>query len=175
MHPAHETFASRPSFCRLDFLFGLLDEYDSAERHRILGPLYQQFFRTMSIEFPPGRSEDDGMVIVYERFKAALLALSETVPYIFIVMGVVSTTLAWLHGSSDERLVGDFLEGNHRSIELEQQRFARGEITQDDLDRALGEIEERVNNLRADMNLRRGQYEQFCEQVVARMPDGKPT
>jgi hypothetical protein len=175
MHPAHEEFVSRPSFCRLDYLFGLLNEYDVAERHRILGPLYQEFFRSTSIDFPLGTSEEDGMLIVYQRFKAALMALSEAVPYAFIVMGVVSTTLAWLHGSSDERLISRFLEGNRRSIEMERQRFARGEISQQDLDQVMGEIEERINNLRADMNLRRGQYERFCEQVVARMPDGKPT
>lgn len=174
LHRAHEAFAARPVFGNLELLFSLLDDYDLAERHRILGPLYQEFFVSQSMTLQPGSTEEDGMEFLYGQFKGLLRKLAEVVPYGFIVRGVVLTTLVWLHGSSDETFEAEFIKNNRQDEEKLREKFHRGEINQKEFDRKLGEIVERINNLRSDMNLRRDYYERFCEQVVAHLPDGRP-
>jgi hypothetical protein len=169
MHAAHQIFASRPTFCGLPELFALLDELDPADRHFILGPVYQQFFRSSSVKIAPGTTEDEAQTIVFNRFHQQIMALAATVPPAFLAKGIVTTTLVWLHGSSDEAYLNDFLESNHRDMNAHRERFARGAISQQQLDHLLGEIEERVNNLRSDMGLRRALYERFCDKVVARI------
>lgn len=171
MHPAHKLFVSRPTFCELDELFALLDEFDVVDRHSVLGPLYQQFFRSTPFQVPPGTTDEQGMELAYAQFKELVVALAVPVHYAFIINGIVTTTLVWLHGSSDETLINDFIASNRESIESERRRFESGEITEQELEHVLGEIEERMNNLRSDMSLRRQLYERFCDDVVARLPN----
>lgn len=170
MHPAHELFVTRPTFCALTEFLAVLDTFDLAERHFVLGPLYQQFLRTDRFHFPDARSDEDAMQRVYDQFRMMVVALAEPVHFAFVVTGIVTTTLVWLYGSSDPSLVDEFIESNKDGIRLEQERFNRGETTDEERDRALGEIEERLNNLKSDMALRRDKYERFCENVVARLP-----
>ncbi|MGE0536248.1 MAG: hypothetical protein AB7O68_14810 [Pirellulales bacterium] len=169
MHLAHQTFAARPTFCSLADIFALLDEIDARDRNFMLGPLYQQVFRTTSVKIAPGMTEDDAMLAVYDRFKEQINSFVATVPSALLVTGIVTTTLVWLHGSSDESLIDDFIESNQRDLQTHQERLESGEITEQQFDRRRGEIEERLNNLRSDMALRRAHYEQFCEKVVARI------
>jgi hypothetical protein len=160
---------ARPSFSGLPELFALLDELDTRDRHFILGPLYQQFFQTTSVTISHGMTDEDGMSIVYDRFKEQINSLAAKMPTVFLVTGIVTTTLVWLHGASDESLFDDFVESNQRDREAHRQRFESGTITKQQFDHLLGEIEERINNLRSDMGLRRAHYELFCDKIVARI------
>lgn len=169
MHSAHQAFASRPSFCSLADLFVLLDEIDARDRHFMLGPLYQQVFRTTTAMIAPGMTEDEAISMVYDRFKEQINSFLATVSSALLVTGIVTTTLVWLHGSSDDSLIDDFIESNQRDLQTHQKQLESGEITEQQFDRLRGEIEERLNNLRSDMALRRAHYEQFCEKVVARI------
>ena len=170
MHAAHEAFVSRPVFCKLTDLFALLDKLELRDRNIILGPVYQELFRTLTVKAPAGMDEAcAAMQWLYDRFKEKGLGVT-------VQTQIHSNlpdrrhrhhaTLMWLYAMSDEQRIPEVAENNIGDAELARQQFARGEIDQGRLNRIQGEIEERLNNI----SLLRDRYVQFCEHVVARLP-----
>ena len=65
MHTAHQAFVSQPVFCRLPDLFEQLDRLEVRDRHLMLGPVYQDLFRTERITAPSRMDEDAAMQWLY--------------------------------------------------------------------------------------------------------------
>ncbi len=116
--------------------------------------------------------EDAAMQWLYDRFKEKALGVTvqAQIHWNLLTVGIVTTMLMWLYAMSDEQRIPEVAENNRREAELARQQFARGEIDQGRLDRILGEIAERLNNMRSDISLLRHRCVRFCEQVVARLP-----
>jgi len=170
MHPVHQAFVAKPVVCRLIDLFDLLDRLEVRERNQVLGPVYQEFFGMAPIKVPPSMAEEEAMEEVYNVFKEKAAALVPHVHWSFVIVGVVTTTLMWLQLLSDEGRLEEAIDFNRADMEAVRQRYARNEISQEQHDRKIGEIEERINNLPSDMLLRRELYDLFCTQVVDRLP-----
>jgi len=81
--------------------------------------------------------------------------------------------LMWLYGSSDEGNLEEFIGSNRSEMERLNGLLAAGGISNAEHARLLGEHEERLNNLRGDIELRRDKYNSFCDEVVARLPQNR--
>jgi len=174
MNKAHLQFMSNPTFCSLDELFTYLDGLDLMDRHQLLGPVLQQVTRTTTITLPPGASEEDGMQDAYDQFKKLAHKLSLHVHFAFVVSGIVSTTLVWLYGSSNEENFSNFTKSNRKQQNSLKQLLESGQLSQEEFDQQNGEIEERLNNLHSEMNLKRRLYDIFCEEVVSKIITNPP-
>ena len=167
MHSAHSLFASRPlpMTCTLTTFFDSLEKLDEYERHRILGPVYQQFLRSGSHHFPTARTDEEGMQMLFDQFKNHALALD--VDQAFVTTGIIANILAWLYAFSDDKNTDMMIELNRANLLLVNTQFEDGKMTAEDFDRIRGELEERLNNLAGEMDNFRKLYEKFCEDVMS--------
>ena len=170
MHPVHIEFVSRPVFCKLQDLFLLLDQIEVRKRHSLLGPVYQDLFRQLSISYPSGTDEEMAMEDVFRQFKDRANHLAAQSLQSFIICAIITTTLMWLFASSDESRTSEVIEHNNKELAIIKEQFANGKIPKGIFDRISGEIEERLNNLKSDVRLRKDDYEFFCLNVVAKLP-----
>src|SRR6185437_11035821 len=174
MHPEHEKFASQPVLCGLGELFMRLDQMEDRERHFVLGPAYREFFRTEHFHAPHARSEEEGMRSLYQQFQQRAYSLNHQLMEVQLVTLIVMTALVWLDWLSKDENLKSFLESNRRTKIDIGEKSARGEISKEQADYEVREIEERINNLYADMNIRRDTYARFCEKVVAPISNWRP-
>jgi hypothetical protein len=83
-----------------------------------------------------------------------------------LVHAAITYTLACLRESSDKTDLDALLHKCQSLLSLLRRRIADGTLLPDVGESMIRDLEERINNLPADVGLARQRYETFCEKVV---------
>ena len=167
-HIQYVTLAPHPDRNSLDDLFGLLDSLDVFERDKMLTWMYLAF-----LEAPPrpgtAETEEERLELRYnkfeEKFRHAAVGMFEP----FLVHAAVTYTLAYLRECGDQSCLDAVLHKMQSALKVLHKRIAEGTLLPETGEAMIGNLEEHINNLFADVELARQRYEMFCEKVVKHM------
>jgi hypothetical protein len=165
-HIQYVTLAPHPDKNSLDDLFRLLDSLDVFERDRMLAWMYLAF-----LEAPVKQemAEEEKLEIRYnkfeEKFRHAAIGVFEP----FIVHAAVTYTLAYLRECGDKVCLDAVFHKMQSALKVLNRRIAAGTLSPEVGEAMIGNLEEHINNLHADVELARQRYERFCETVVKHM------
>jgi hypothetical protein len=163
-HIQYVTLPPHPDRNTPDNLFRQLDSLDVFERDRMLVWMYLAFLE-------PERqgaagTEEEKLELRYnrfeEKFRHAAIRLFEP----FLVYATVSYTLACLRECSDKASLDALFQKCQSKVKLLRKRIAEGTLLPDAGESLIGNLEEHINNLPAEVELARQRYETFCEKVV---------
>ena len=167
-HIQYVTLAPHPDRNTLDDLFCLLDNLDVFERDRMLAWMYLAFLEPPTMQ-ETAETEDKRLELRYnkfeEKFRHAAIGVFEP----FLVHGAVTYTLANLQECSDKACLDAVLHKSQAALKVLHRRIAEGTLLPEAGESMIGNLEEHINNLHADVELARKRYERFCEAVVKEM------
>jgi hypothetical protein len=167
-HIQYVTLAPHPDRNSLDELFRLLDGLDVLERDRMLAWMYLAF-----LEPPPTQetteTEEERFGRRYNKFEKKFRHAAIGVFEPFLVHAAVTYTLAYLRECSDKACLDAVIHKSQAALAVLHRRIAEGTLSPDVGEPMIGNLEEHINNLHADVELARKRYEKFCEKVVKEM------
>jgi hypothetical protein len=167
-HIQYVTLAPHPDKNSLDNLFRLLDSLDVFERDRLLTWMYLAF-----LEAParPGtvETEEERLELRYNKFEEKFHHAAMGVFEPFLVHAAVTYTLAYLRECGDKACLAAVLHKMQSALKVLNRRVAEGTLLPEAGAAMIGNLEEHINNLDADVELARQRYERFCEKVVKHM------
>ncbi len=167
-HIQYVTLAPHPDRNSVENLFQLLDDLDVLERDRMLAWMYLAF-----LEPPPtqetAQTDEERSLRRYYRFEEKFRHMATGVFEPFLVHAVLTYTLAYLRECSDKACLDAILHKSQSALQVLHRRIAEGTLLPDVGEPMIGNLEEHINNLRADVELARKRYEKFCEKVVKQM------
>jgi hypothetical protein len=138
------------------------------ERDRMLTWMYLAF-----LEAPvrPGaaETEEERLELRYEKFEQQFRHAARGVFEPFLVHAAVTYTLAYLRECGDKACLDAVVHKSQASLKVLHRRIAEGTLLPEAGDSMIGDLEERLNNLHADVELARERYDTFCEKVVKHM------
>lgn len=167
-HIQYVTLAPHPDRNSLDDLFRLLDTLDVFERDRMLTWMYLAFLEAPSKQ-ATAETEEDRLELRYNKFEEKFRQTAIGVFEPFLVHAAVTYTLAYLRECSDKACLESVLHKSHSALKVLHRRIAEGTLSPEVGEAMIGNLEEHINNVYADVELARQRYERFCEQVVKRM------
>jgi hypothetical protein len=167
-HIQYVTLAPHPDRNSLDDLFRLLDSLDVFERDRMLTWMYLAFLEAPPTQGTAG-TEEERLERRYnnfeKKFRHAAIGIFEP----FLVHAALTYTLANLRESGDRACLDAVLHKSQSALNLLHRRIAGGTLLPEAGEAMIGNLEEHINNLHADVELARQRYERFCEKVVKKM------
>jgi hypothetical protein len=167
-HIQYVTLAPHPDRNSLDELFRLLDGLDVLERDRMLAWMYLAF-----LEPPPTRetakTEEEAFERRYNKFEEKFRHTAMGVFEPFLVHAALTYTLAYLRECSDRACLDAILQKSQSALQVLHRRIAEGTLLPEAGESMIGNLEEHINNLHADVELARKRYERFCDKVVKHM------
>lgn len=167
-HVQYVTLAPHPDRNSLDHLFELLDSLDVFERDRMLTWMYLAF-----LEAParPGtvETEEERLEFRYNKFEEKFRHTAIGVFEPFLVHAVVTYTLAYLRECGDRACLDAVLHKLQSALKVLKHRIAEETLLPDVGESMIGNLEEQINNLHADVELARQRYERFCDKVVKQL------
>ena len=167
-HIQYVTLAPHPDRNSLDDLFRLLDNQDVFERDRMLTWMYLAFLEPPATQ-GTAETEEERLELRYnkfeEKFRHAAIGVFEP----FLVHAAVTYTLAYLRECGDKACLDAVLHKMQSALKVLKRRIAAGTLLPETGEAMIGNLEEHINNLHADVELARQRYERFCEKVVKRM------
>jgi hypothetical protein len=165
-HIQYVTLAPHPDRNSLDDLFRLLDSLDVFERDRMLTWMYLAF-----LEAPAKQemAEEERLELRFNKFEEKLRHTAIGVFEPFIVHAAVTYTLAYLRECGDRACLDAVLHKSQSALKVLHRRIAAGTLSPEVGEAMIGNLEEHINNLHADVELARQRYERFCEKVVKEM------
>jgi hypothetical protein len=167
-HIQYVTLAPHSDRNGLDDLFRLLDNLNVFERDRMLTWMYLAFLE------PPAKqgtaeTEEERLELRYnkfeEKFRHAAIGVFEP----FLVHAAVTYTLAYLRECGDKACLDAVLHKSQSALNVLRRRIAAETLLPEVGEAMIGNLEEHINNLHADVELARRRYERFCEKVVKNM------
>lgn len=167
-HIQYVTLAPHPDRNSLDDLFRHLDGLDVFERDRMLAWMYLAFLEAPAT---PGtkETEEERLELRYnkfeEKFRHAAIGVFEP----FLVHAVVTYTLAYLRECGDKASLNTVMHKSQAALTVLKRRMETGTLLPEVGEAMIGNLEEHINNLHADVELARQRYERFCEKVVKYM------
>ena len=167
-HIQYVTLAPHPDRNSLDNLFQLLDGLDVLERDRMLAWMYLAFLE------PPAKQEtaetdEERFERRYNKFEEKFRHAAKGVFEPFLVHAAVTYTLAYLRECSDKACLDAVLHKSQSALQVLHRRIAEGTLLREAGESMIGNLEEHINNLHADVELARKRYERFCEKVVKKI------
>lgn len=167
-HIQYVTLAPHPDRNSLDTLFRLLDGLDVLERDRMLAWMYLAFLEAPA---PQGtaETEEQRFELRFNKFEEKFRHMAIGVFEPFLVHAVVTYTLAHLRECGDKASLDAIIHKSQAALQLLHRRLAEGTLLPDVGEPMIGNLEEQINNLHADVELARKRYETFCEKVVKEM------
>lgn len=167
-HIQYVTLPPHPDRNSPDDLFRLLDSLDVFERDRMLTWMYLAF-----LEAPtrPGaaETEEERLELRYNKFEHKFRHAAIGVFEPFLVHAAVTYTLAYLRECGDRNCLDAVRHKAQAALNVLGRRIAAGTLSPETGESMIGNLEEHINNLNADVELARQRYEKFCEKVVKRM------
>lgn len=167
-HIQYVTLPPHPDRNSADDLFRLLDSLDVFERDRMLAWMYLAF-----LEAPASRetaeTEEERLELRYNKFEQTFRHVAAGVFDPFLVHAAVTYTLAYLRECGDQACLDAVLHKSQAALKVLHTRIAAGTLSPEIGEAMIGNLEEHINNLHADVDLARQRYERFCEKVVKRM------
>ena len=167
-HIQYVTLAPHPDWNSLDQLFGLLDSLDVFERDRMLAWMYLAFLEAPATR-ETGEAEEERLEQRYRKFEEKFRHAAARVFEPFLVHAAVTYTLAYLRECGDKACLDAVLHKSHSALNVLHRRIAEGTLLPELGESMIGNLEEHINNLNADVELARQRYERFCEKVVKSM------
>ena len=167
-HIQYATLAPHPDKNSLDHLFELLDSLDVLERDRMLAWMYFAF-----LEPPPtegtAETEEERLELRFSMFEQEFRRTAIGVFEPFLVHAAVTYTLANLRECGDKECLDAVVHKSQAALQSLHRRIAEGTLLPEVAEPMIGNLEEQINNLHADVELARRRYEKFCEKVVKEM------
>jgi hypothetical protein len=167
-HIQYVTLAPHPDRNSLDDLFRLLDSLDVFDRDRMLTWMYLAFLEPPATQ-RTAEAEEERLELRYnkfeEKFRHAAIGVFEP----FLVHAAVTYTLAYLRECGDKACLDAVLHKLQSALKVLNRRIAEGTLLPEVGKSMIGNLEEHINNLHADVELARQRYERFCEKVVKQM------
>ncbi len=165
-HIQYVTQAPHPDRNSLDDLFRLLDSLDVFERDRMLAWMYLAFLEPPATQ---GTAEEERLELRYNKFEQKFRHAAIGVFEPFLVHAAVTYTLAYLRECGDKASLDTVLHKSQSALNVLHRRIAEGTLLPEVGEAMIGNLEEHINNLHADVELARQRYERFCEKVVKEM------
>ena len=116
-----------------------------------------------------GRDRGRKLELRYEKFEQQFRHAAKGVFEPFLVHAAVTYTLAYLRECGDKACLDAVVHKSQSALKVLHRRIAEGTLLAEVGESMIGELEERINNLHADVELARQRYERFCEAVVRHM------
>jgi hypothetical protein len=167
-HIQYVTLAPHPDRNSLDDLFRLLDGLDVFERDRMLAWMYLAFLEPSAPQ-RTAETEEERLESRYNKFQHKFRHTAIGVFEPFLVHAAVTYTLAYLRECGDQTCLTAVLHKSQSALSMLRRRIAKGTLSAEAGESMIGNLEEHINNLHADVELARQRYEQFCEKVVKHM------
>jgi hypothetical protein len=167
-HIQYVTVAPHPDRNSLDDLFRLLDSLDVFERDRVLTWMYLAFLEAPATHATV-KTEEERLELRYNRFEEKFRQTAKGVFEPFLVHAAVTYTLAYLRECGDKACLDTVFHKSQAALKVLRRRIAEGTLSPEAGEAMIGNLEEHMNNLQADVELARQRYERFCEKVVRRM------
>jgi hypothetical protein len=167
-HIQYVTLAPHPDRNSLDDLFRLLDGLDVFERDRMLAWMYLAFLEA-PVTQDTAETEEERLELRYNKFEQKFRHAALGVFEPFLVHATVTYTLAYLRECGDQACLDTVLHKSQAALKVLHRRIAEGTLLPAAGEAMMGNLEEHINNLHADVELARQRYEKFCEKVVKHM------
>ena len=167
-HIQYVTLAPHPDRNSLDNLFRLLDHLDVLERDRMLAWMYLAFLEPPATQ-GTAETEEQRFERRFNKFEETFRHTAIGVFEPFLVHGVVTYTLAYLRECGDRACLDSVIHKSQAALAVLHRRIAEGTLLPEAGESMIGNLEEHINNLHADVELARQRYETFCEKVVKEM------
>jgi hypothetical protein len=167
-HIQYVTLAPNPDRNSLDNLFLLLDGLDVLERDRMLAWMYLAFLEPPATQ-GTAETEEERFELRYNKFEQTFRHAAIGVFEPFLVHAAVTYTLAYLRECSDKACLDALLHKSRSALQVLHRRIAEGTLLREAGESMIGNLEEHINNLHADVELARQRYTKFCEKVVKEM------
>lgn len=169
-HIQYVTLPPHPDRNTADDLFRLLDSLDVFERDRMLAWMYLAFLEAPATQ-GTAETEEERLELRYnkfeQKFRHAAIGMFEP----FLVHAAVSYTLAYLRECGDKACLNAVLDKSQSALNVLRRRITEGTLLPEVGESMIGNLEEHINNLHADVELARQRYERFCEKVVRHMKE----
>ena len=167
-HIQYVTLPPHPDKNSPDSLFRLLDRLDVFERDRMLEWMYLAFLEPPATQ-STAATEEERLELRYNKFEQKFRDAAVGVFEPFLVHAAVTYTLAYLRECGDKACSNAVLHKMQSALKVLNRRIAEGALLPDVGKAMIGNLEEHINNLHADVELARQRYETFCEKVVKEM------
>ena len=169
-HIQYVTLPPHPDRNSADDLFRLLDSLDVFERDRMLTWMYLAFLEA-PVTQGTAETEEERLELRYnkfeQKFRHAAIGMFEP----FLVHAAVTHTLAYLRECGDTACLDAVLDKSRSTLNVLRRRIAEGTLSPAVGESMIGNLEEHINNMHADVELARQRYERFCEKVVKQMKE----
>lgn len=167
-HIQYVTLAPHPDRNSLENLFRLLEKLDVFESDRMLTWMYLAFLEA-PVTQGTAETEEERLELRYNKFERKFRHTAIGVFEPFLVHAVVTYTLAYLRECGDRACLDAVLHKSQSALEVLNRRIAERTLLPEVGEAMIGNLEEHINNLHADVELARQRYEEFCEKVVKKM------
>jgi hypothetical protein len=167
-HIQYVTLAPHPGRNSLENLFRLLDGLDVLERDRMLAWMYLAFLEPPATQ-ESVETEEERLERRYNKFEEKFRHTAIGVFEPFLVHAALTYTLAYLRECSDKACLDAIVHKSQSALQVLHRRMTEGTLLPDIGEPMIGNLEEHINNLHADVELARKRYESFCEKVVKEM------
>lgn len=167
-HIQYVTLPPHPDRNSPDDLFRLLDSLNVFERDRMLTWMYLAFLEAPATQ-SAAETEEERLEQRYNKFEQKFRQAAVGVFEPFLVHAVVTYTLAYLRECGDKACLDAVICKSQSAIKAIRRRIDEGTLSSEAGESMVGNLEEYINNLHADVELARRRYERFCDKVVKRM------
>lgn len=167
-HVQYVTLAPHPDRNSLEDLFRLLDGLDVFERDRMLTWMYLAFLEAPASQ-EMAETEEERLELRYDKFEQKFRHATSGLFEPFLVHATVTYTLAYLRECGDRASLDTVLHKSQAALKVLHRRIAEGTLLPEVGEAMIGNLEEHINNLHAEVELARQRYEMFCEKVVRHM------
>lgn len=167
-HIQYVTLPPHPDRNSPEELFRLLDRLDVFERDRMLTWMYLAFLEA-PVTQATAETEEERLELRYNKFEEKFRQAAMGVFEPFLVHAALTYTLAYLRECGDNACLDAVLHKSQSALRVLRRRIADGTLPPEAGDAMIGNLEEHINNLHADVELARQRYERFCEKVVKHM------
>ena len=156
-HIQYVTLVPHPDKNRLDDLFGLLDGLDVFERDRMLTWMYLALLEAPARQ-GAGEAEEERLELRYNKFEEKFRHAAKGVFEPFLVHAAMTYTLAYLRECADKACLDAVLHKMQSALKVLNRRIAEGTLSPEVGEPMIGNLEEHINNLFADVELARQRY-----------------
>ena len=167
-HIQYVTLPPHPDRNGPDDLFRLLDNLDVFERDRMLTWMYLAFLEAPAKQ-EAAETEEERLELRFNKFEEKFRHTAIGVFEPFLVHAAVTYTLAYLRECGDKACLDAVFHKSQSALKVLHKRIAEGTLLPEVGEAMIGNLEEHINNLHADVELARQRYEAFCEKVVKHM------
>lgn len=167
-HIQYVTLPPHPDRNSPDDLFRRLDRLEVFERDRMLAWMYLAFLEAPARQ-GSAETEEERLELRYNKFEQKFRHAALGVFEPFLVHAAVTYTLAYLRECGDNASLNSVLHKSQSALNVLHRRIAEGTLSRETGELMIGNLEEHINNVHADVELARQRYETFCEKVVNHM------